>query len=436
MELNVSLLPQNDMNNLSPLSPYVSAQTPHAFGLGGVTAQPAKMPNELVEMSEFNQRAGVHQLLRNYYLSQRMVPLSQRRLSGALQRPNEAAKNTISLNGELESVAGKVIEDLQNSGRSELEARLTASYDVLERHTLLRAAKSQLSDKDLSPEEKERLNGTLEEMLDQLMKTDGDAIREGLKGTEAFEITLEAMEEFEQKNGEMHVPNTLSALRSLYNNKSGRSGGMEEPLAPLALAKELLSRFGPENFSSSLLTLRSRMAVDLRSARAIDTGPRLWLSLSDAASFNALQSCFAIAGDFRRNLSERAAITPGGNQVDTALVLLALPGSSEQAERLANKMIVQKQMKPLQRIQMFMLIRHAVESLSISMWDPRLFQQRQALLTDLRAATFAISDKLVRSVSREKELEQQLREERDRKRKRNRNGEEEEEEEDGGEVKK
>ncbi len=435
MELNVSLLPQNDMNNLSPLSPYLSAQTPQAFGLGGVTAQPAKMPNELVEMSEFNQRAGVHQLLRNYYLSQRMVPLSQRRLSGALRRASESAKNTISISGELESVAGKVIEDLQNSGRSELEARLTASYDVLERHTLLRAAMSQLSDKDLSSEEEDRLKGTLEEMLDQLMKTDGDAIREGLKGAEAFEITLEAMEEFEQKNGETHVPNTLSALRSLYNNKSGRSGGMEEPLAPLALAKELLSRFGPENFSSSLLTLRSRMAVDLRSARAIDTGPRLWLSLSDAASFNALQSCFAIAGDFRRNLSERAAITPGGNQVDTALVLLALPGSSEQAERLANKMIVQKQMKPLQRIQMFMLIRHAVESLSISMWDPRLFQQRQALLTDLRAATFAISDKLVRSVSREKELEQQLREERDRKRKRNRNGEEEEEE-DGDEVKK
>ena len=435
MELNVSLLPQNDMNNLSPLSPYLSAQTPQAFGLGGVTAQPAKMPNELVEMSEFNQRAGVHQLLRNYYLSQRMVPLSQRRLSGALRRASESAKNTISISGELESVAGKVIEDLQNSGRSELEARLTASYDVLERHTLLRAAMSQLSDKDLSSEEEDRLKGTLEEMLDQLMKTDGDAIREGLKGAEAFEITLEAMEEFEQKNGETHVPNTLSALRSLYNNKSGRSGGMEEPLAPLALAKELLSRFGPENFSSSLLTLRSRMAVDLRSARAIDTGPRLWLSLSDAASFNALQSCFAIAGDFRRNLSERAAITPGGNQVDTALVLLALPGSSEQAERLANKMIVQKQMKPLQRIQMFMLIRHAVESLSISMWDPRLFQQRQALLTDLRAATFAISDKLVRSVSREKELEQQLREERDRKRKRNRNGEEEEEE-GGDEVKK
>ncbi len=435
MELNVSLLPQNDMNNLSPLSPYLSAQTPQAFGLGGVTAQPAKMPNELVEMSEFNQRAGVHQLLLNYYLSQRMVPLSQRRLSGALRRASESAKNTISISGELESVAGKVIEDLQNSGRSELEARLTASYDVLERHTLLRAAMSQLSDKDLSSEEEDRLRGTLEEMLDQLMKTDGDAIREGLKGAEAFEITLEAMEEFEQKNGETHVPNTLSALRSLYNNKSGRSGGMEEPLAPLALAKELLSRFGPENFSSSLLTLRSRMAVDLRSARAIDTGPRLWLSLSDAASFNALQSCFAIAGDFRRNLSERAAITPGGNQVDTALVLLALPGSSEQAERLANKMIVQKQMKPLQRIQMFMLIRHAVESLSISMWDPRLFQQRQALLTDLRAATFAISDKLVRSVSREKELEQQLREERDRKRKRNRNGEEEEEE-GGDEVKK
>ena len=435
MELNVSLLPQNDMNNLSPLSPYLSAQTPQAFGLGGVTAQPAKMPNELVEMSGFNQRAGVHQLLRNYYLSQRMVPLSQRRLSGALRRASESAKNTISISGELESVAGKVIEDLQNSGRSELEARLTASYDVLERHTLLRAAMSQLSDKDLSSEEEDRLKGTLEEMLDQLMKTDGDAIREGLKGAEAFEITLEAMEEFEQKNGETHVPNTLSALRSLYNNKSGRSGGMEEPLAPLALAKELLSRFGPENFSSSLLTLRSRMAVDLRSARAIDTGPRLWLSLSDAASFNALQSCFAIAGDFRRNLSERAAITPGGNQVDTALVLLALPGSSEQAERLANKMIVQKQMKPLQRIQMFMLIRHAVESLSISMWDPRLFQQRQALLTDLRAATFAISDKLVRSVSREKELEQQLREERDRKRKRNRNGEEEEEE-GGDEVKK
>ena len=123
-----------------------------------------------------------------------------------------------------------------------MEARLTASYDVLERHTLLRAAMSQLSDKDLSSEEEDRLKGTLEEMLDQLMKTDGDAIREGLKGAEAFEITLEAMEEFEQKNGETHVPNTLSALRSLYNNKSGRSGGMEEPLAPLVAARRANDR--------------------------------------------------------------------------------------------------------------------------------------------------------------------------------------------------
>ncbi len=427
MELNVSLFPQNDMNDISITSPYLLAQTSQAFGLGGVTLQPAKMPNELVEMSEFNQRAGVHHLLRNYYLSQRMIPLSQRRLSGTLQRSSDSAQNSISISGELESAAAQVIEGLQNSGRPELEARLTAAYDVLERHTLLRAAKSQLSDKDLSQEERDRIKSTLEEMQDQLMKTDGDAIREGLKGADAFESVLEEMEAFEQKNGETNAPNTLSELRSFYGNKSGRSGGLEEPLAPLALAKELISAFGAVNFSTSLLALRKKMAVDLRSARATDTGPRLWLSLSDAASFNVLQSCFAIAGDLRRNLSERAGITPGGNQVETALVLLALPGSSEQAERLASKLIIQRQMRPLQRIQMFVLIRHAVESMSTMMWDPRLLQQRQSLLTDLRTATFALSDKLVRSAPKEKELEQQLRDERDRKRKRNRNGEEEEE---------
>lgn len=414
---------------MTDLSIHSSAYHLHALGHAAETAQPARMPNEIVEMSEFNLRAGIHQLMRNYHFGQKMIPLTQRRLSsafGSSHTSSESTKNAHSLIGDLEVAATQVIEDLQRNERSEMEARLIASYDVLERHTLLRAVKNQLSSKNLSQEEEGRLNGILDEMLDDLMKTDGDAIRAGLRDAQALEQAIGTMEEFERKSGNTRIPGTLPALRALYEAK--RSTGVEGALTPLVLANILLDKFGSENFSNALLTLRTRMAAGLRTEHARNTGPRLWLSLSDAASFNAVQSVFFIAGDFRRNLSERAGITPSGSQAETALVLLALPDTGGQAEAIAAKITRQKQMGTLQRIQVFMLLRYAVESLSLSLWDSRGLQQRLLLLDELRVAVFAVSDKLVRPPSEEKELERQLRDEHDRKRRRKHNGEEEDEE--------
>lgn len=362
------------------------------------------VPDEMLEMAQFNHRAGIHQQMR-HHAHQRSIPLNQRRRKNSLSSvgPGET-KNADTLSGELESTADKVIDELREISRAEMEGRLTASYDPLQRHTLLRAAQQKLHKRKFSDEEKNRLDHSLQGMIDDLMARDGKVINDGLKSAKDFEDALGLMEHGQK---EKQAPATLTELRGLYGARGNDQ--KEGPVTPLGLTEGLLAKYGPDNFMNALGTLRSKMAKDLRSPRKNEPVPRLWLSLSDATSFNAVQSCYAVSGDLRRKLSEESRLSPAGKQTDTMLTLLHLPNRGESAESFANKIVPdQKEGTPLARSRMFMLLRQSVDQMPNSMWEQRT-QQRNVLMDDLKSAACVIGDGLPQSSSKDLQFERKLR---------------------------
>ena len=369
---------------------------------------PGHVPDEMVEMTQFNHRAGIHQQFRHRH-DQRAIPLAKRRRGSSTSSISPGdTKNADTLTGELESAADKVIDDLQRIDRSELEGRLTAAYDPLQRHTLLRAAQQRLRKRNFSKEEESRFERNLQGMIDDLMARDGDAINGGLKSAKELEDAIGLMEHGQKEN---QAPATLTQLRSLYG--AGGNGQKEAPVTPLGLTQGLLAKFGPDNFMNALSTLRSRMAKDFRkdldSPRKSDPIPRLWLSLSDATSFNAVQSCYAISGDLRRSLSTNARVVPGGKQTDTMLTLLSLPDSGGNAESFATKIVPnQKEVDPYRRHRMFTVLREWVNEMPGSLWEQRN-QQRSVLMEDLKNAACVIGDGLPQSGTKEMQFERKLR---------------------------
>ncbi|WP_211474743.1 hypothetical protein [Collimonas humicola] len=378
----------------------------------------------MTELAEFNERAGVPHGGHHHHAH---VSLHHRRLTTIPRRRTSSTAQNSGTGGhagdvdDLHAAGQELLQALRRGDREQASDMLAGDYDALERHALLRDARSQIDSGDLSEAEKDQLKDDLNGMLSDLMDSHGDVIRTGLKDAGGFESALGEMDALAKANNENHDPDTLRSLRSQYGAKG--EGRLDAPLTPMALAKSLQKKFGMDNFSQALGDLRGKMSLDFRVNPAKSAGPRLWLSLSDAAAFNAVQSSFAIAGDLRRDLSERAGITLKLNQAGTAVALL---GAAElgvtRADAFVSHLTDSKDGAALKKIQLYMLIRQALEKLPITMWRPENLHLRTTLLDGLRALASAHCGQNLPTAEDDSDFAQQLRVKVRRKSKRDREG--------------
>ncbi len=371
-------------------------------------------------LADFNARAGVNP---HRVMHTERIPLQQRRLMPPSRRLATTAATGASGadfhdDERLQVAAAGALQTLQQGDRSSLEEQLAQTYDPLERYTLLRRVRLQVDETDLSPTEKDQLKNNVNEMVTDLMDQYGDVIRSGLKQAQSFEVAVGTMDSLAQANDQHYDTDSVHQLRSQFGAKS--EGKLDAPLTPLTLAYSLQTKFGANHFTTALAGLRSKLADEFRSNPATKPGPRLWMSLSDAAAFNVVQTSFAIAGDLRRDLSERAGITSAFHQSGTALALLnAAQTGAKTADTVVGQIIGQQEIEGRGKMQTYALIRQAVDKLPATAWPSPLLVHRMTLLEHLRSLALESSEYRPFAGTDEEEVEHHLRERVQRKKKRN-----------------
>jgi hypothetical protein len=118
------------------------------------------------------------------------------------------------------------------------------------------------------------------------------------------------------------------------------------------------------------------------------SGPRLWLSLQDAACFQLVNTSYALAGDLRRELSEQAETAPLAGQGALARLLLRL-GEPEvgQAEPLLRQLADMRRLTPRQRAAACRALRGVIARCPDGMWGGEALPQRNRLLDQLQQMT-------------------------------------------------
>ncbi|HYD63147.1 MAG TPA: hypothetical protein VEC35_22525 [Noviherbaspirillum sp.] len=390
------------MNDLA----ITSARRIAALRHGEETIAAGQSREVMTSVSEFNQRAGVAKAPLIHHKPRSLQDRFLATQTRPQRRPGQASRSAQrSEHPQLSAAASALVDALQHSERPDLEERLATEYDPLERHTLLRRARELLDEGALPAAGKSHLKDQLNQMMTDLMDGFGDVIRSGFQHSQAFETALGKMVALSAGD---RLPDAAGALelRQLYGAKG--AGKVEAPLTPLALVKSLQEKFGANHVRDAMASLRSSLSGDLRSTTA--TGPRLWLSLSDAACFNTVQTSFVLADDLRRGLFERAQVLPKTGQVATALALLeAAESAMTTGDALIDQIVERKGLAALQLMQAYMLVRHALERLAFTAWSEDHLTHRMHLLDELRALAHGAGGSVPASWSAEGQLESTLR---------------------------
>jgi hypothetical protein len=214
-------------------------------------------------------------------------------------------------------------------------------------------------------------------MQTNLMDKHRDEIRRGMKDANELESAIQMM-----VAGTESYPASLRELRFLYGARPGT--GFDTPLTPLAMAKVLQEKFGAENFSSALGSLRTKMATGFRREQRKSANPRLWLCLSDAAAFNALQSAHAIAADLRKNLMERAQVMPQASTVSMSVSLMSLAESGRgKVASVVTQIYDGKDANGVMKAQVYLQVQHAMRMLPMTMWPADRSSQRVEVIDEL-----------------------------------------------------
>ncbi|MET3130420.1 hypothetical protein AAKU55_000673 [Oxalobacteraceae bacterium GrIS 1.11] len=330
-----------------------------------------------IGMARFDELAGI----KHHHVHQPNMPLARR-----LVRPPRTAlpASVDDEHGALRAGAAELLEALSDSDDGgKAEERLAERYDPLQRYVLLSKA-AEMLDQQEDGLGKDELSGKLDTMLADLMAQHGAAITSGLEQADALDGALELMS---QPAPGTDGADSMRQLRAQYGPKGG--GALEQPLTPAGLFASLLERAGAARVGKALSALRKKMADSLYvKGRG---GPRLWLSLSDAASFNVVQTSYAMAGDLRRDLSEQAAVAPRADQAETAAILLNLgQGDGEQADTMLERIVGPEKMSPLRQVAALRLLRGVVGKLPPAIWSQAGHAQRQPLIENLQRAIVAL----------------------------------------------
>jgi hypothetical protein len=281
---------------------------------------------------------------------------------------HDAAGEAAEIGAALGAAAADLLEALSEGGDGSREERLALQYDPLQQHTLLQEARAQLERRPAGPE-RDRAGARLDAMQAALEARHGADLETGGAVAAAFQATLD----------------DLSAapleLRRLYGAQG--TDRLDGPLAPAALLEALLRRAGGADLGASLAAVRGKLAAQLR-ARSRN-GPRLWLSMADAGSFNLVQTAFSLAAELRRDVSEQAGSVPRQDAAGIAMQLLKLgEPENEQAERLMQGASDARPMTARQRGRTCRLLHEMLRRCPDGFWTGDAAARRGPLLAQLR----------------------------------------------------
>lgn len=251
---------------------------------------------------------------------------------------------------------------------------LEKNHDLLERHELLRYAIN-----NSSGEDKEAFG----RLMDDLKKEHGEKLQSVLNDADAIKTAVHKMGAMSNTAAGAEDSAALRGFRSLFNSTANNN--LNEPSDALSLATRLQSRFGVDHFSNALKEMRSQLGSQMHSMnKRSELGPKMWLSMSDASNFRAIQSAHGIAGDLRKSLSD-ANIVPRTKEGSTTITLLGVPGlDSNMAGKLANDIVGRNDLSSQQKANMYRLCAMAVETLPLTFWPEDKQSQRRDLIGELR----------------------------------------------------
>lgn len=296
-------------------------------------------------------------------------------------------------NDDLQTAALAALEVMQQGGSFALEQHLEEHYDILERHSVLRELLAQL---DQQGPLSQQAGAQVTELLEQLQQRHAAQLAPALQAQALLEHALAALQD-----------GSVAALRASLGAPA--QGKNEQALSPLTLANALKSQFGAAHFGLALDRARSRLAAQFRTRPQSWASPQLCLSLADASSFAAVHTCFAVAGELRRDVSASAGVLIKSQQLDTTLVLLGVSEArSSNVNSLLASLLDASTLTPGQRRQVYLLLRQALAQLPLGLWNKDAMAQRGVLLDQLHKLMISMSQQMEASLSREARLEQSL----------------------------
>lgn len=294
---------------------------------------------------------------------------------------------------DLQTAAIAALELLQQEGSNALEQHLDQHYDILERHSILRELLAQL---DQQGPMSEPYAGDVKQQLQQLQQQHAEQLAPALQAQSLLEGALASLQ-----NG------SFASLRASLG--AARQGKKEQALSPLSLATALKQQFGANHFGLALHQARSRLAAQFRHRPQAWASPQLCLSLADANSFAAVNTCFTVAGELQRDVSANAGVLLKSSQLDTALSLLGVCETrSSNLTNLVANLCDTSVLNPAQRRQLYQLLRHALAQLPLTMWSKDASAQRSVLLDQLHELMISMSQQMTTAISREEMLTQNL----------------------------
>lgn len=328
-------------------------------------AKPAVADSHAMGKASFDELAGAGKL--KAQLPAARMPLA-RRLTRTLTSPHPAAQDDH--DSPLKSAAAQLIASLEQSGDDDGK-RWQGPEDPLQQEMLLEQARQQLDCLvDDGSGRHEAIGARLDALQAELGARHGPAIAQGKRDADAFEGALATLDA---------APATLSALRQQFGAPA--SGRRDAPLAPSALLDVMLRNAGPSG--TALGRPPAQLHEELR--RHGRSGPRLWLSLQDAATFQLVNTSFALAGDLRRELSERAGCAPLAGQGELARLLLGMgEADGGQAAPLLRQLVDMERLSPRQRGAACQVLRATVARCPDGMLGGAAPSRRQGLLEQLQ----------------------------------------------------
>lgn len=332
----------------------------------------------------------------------------------------------------LEAAANNLAGAFSDGDEEALEEQLGRHPDPLQRHTLLKQTRALLEKQAAAitgPRQGtltiQQLIRKLDRKLEALLADHGEEIEAGMAVSDSFS---DAMGELEQPDlgpvsgseategqgasdteGAAAGETPLALLRAQLGAKG--QGKFDQPITPQALFAALLAQPGAGNLKNVLAAGRNRLTGNLKSRGK--GGPKLWLSLSDAACFTVVQTCSAVAGDLRRDLSDKEMANLAPQADESAMTMLLLRAGEPERDKAASMMQTlvgpESATPPQQRAKACKLLRTVLADLPPMLSQGEAKPRLQALCADLDAMQVQLHATLAAPPSETDTFEQGLR---------------------------
>ncbi|NHZ32646.1 hypothetical protein [Massilia rubra] len=336
-------------------------------GVHAPAPTPPAAASEAMGKAGFDQLAGAGAL--KAHLPTARLPLA-RRLSRTLAGPLPSAQDEPDT--PLNTAATRLVASLEGKADDGGDP-WQGLDDPLQQQMLLDQARQMLDQKGGDGGRRAAGADRLDAMQAELAACHGAAIAQGQRAADALEGALATLDA---------APATLSALRQQFGAPA--SGRRDAPMAPAALLDILLAQAGPSG--EVLGRPPAQLHAELR--RRGRSGPRLWLSMQDAACFQLVNTSVALAGELRRELSEQAHTTPLAGQGALARLLLGLGDpNAGQAGPLLRQLVDVERLGPRQRGAACRALRATLARCPDAMWNGAPPSQRTGLLDQLQEMT-------------------------------------------------